>query len=306
MVMGNTGVGNIYNIILNSNDSIELPQNAEEAIESAKESLSFLTEFKELIQSKIYLVAFSLILLVLGWYMINLLCRIVRKTLERSKLDDSVTGFIYSFVKIGLRVILFVIIITTLGVDMTSIIALLTSAAIAVGLALQGSLANLAGGLLLLVMKPFKVGDYIDDGNGHEGTVTSIEVIYTRLRTIDNQVIWIPNGKLADSTIRNSTQLGYRLIDIVVGIDYTEDIDKIRGLLLQTAEDCDLIVKTLDQPPVVFVQEFTASSIDVVLRVQCTAVHYLDAKRELLEMIKKKFDENSVSIPYDHLDVHLY
>jgi small conductance mechanosensitive channel len=200
----------------------DLSDSAEQLQETVKESLDILSQLKDALTGKVYLLIAALIILIVGWYLINIICHIVRRSLDRSKLDDSVSGFIYSFVKIGLRILLFVIVITTLGVNMTSIVAILTSAALAIGLALQGSLANFAGGILLLVMKPFKVGDYINDGNGHEGTVTAIEVIYTRLQTIDNQMIWIPNGVLANSTIKNSTQSGDRLIDFTVGIGYDE------------------------------------------------------------------------------------
>lgn len=281
----------------------DLADSAQQLQETVKESLDILTQLKEALAGKIYLFIAALIILAIGWYLINIICHIVRRSLDRSKLDDSVSGFIYSFVKIGLRILLFVIVITTLGVNMTSIVALFTSAALAIGLALQGSLANFAGGILLLVMKPFKVGDYINDGNGHEGTVTAIEVIYTQLKTIDNQMIWIPNGVLANSTIKNSTQSGDRLIDFTVGIGYDENIDRIRELLLRAASHCKYVRH--DEEPFVFVQEFASSSVLMTLRVMVNPPDYLMAKWFIQEEIKKIFDAEGVVIPYEHMDVSI-
>ncbi len=280
-----------------------LSGSAEQLQETVKESLDILAQLKEALTGKMYLLIVSLIILVIGWNLINFVCHIVRKSLDRSRLEDSVSGFIFSFVKIGLRILLFIVIIATLGVNMTSIVALFTSAALAIGLALQGSLANFAGGILILVMKPFVVGDYINDGNGHEGTVTAIEVIYTRLLTIDNQTIWIPNGKLADSTIRNSTQSGSRLIDFTVSIGYDEDIDRIRPLLLKAAANCEYVRH--DQEPFVFVQEFASSSVLMTLRVMVNPADYLTVKYFIQEEIKKIFDAEGVTIPYEHMDVNI-
>ena len=291
------------NILFTAAVAEDLAGSTEQLQESVRESLDILTQLKDAFSGKIYLLIVALIILVIGWYLINIVCHIVKRSLEKSKLDDSVSGFINSFVKIGLRILLFIVIITTLGVNMTSIVALFTSAALAIGLALQGSLANFAGGILILVLKPFTVGDYINDGNGHEGTVTGIEVVYTRLLTVDNQTIWIPNGVLANSTIQNSSQSGRRYLDFTVGIGYDEDIDRIRPLLLQAAEHCQYVRH--DEAPFVFVKEFASSSVNMTLRVLISPSDYWPTRFFIQEEIKKIFDAEGVVIPYEHMDVSI-
>lgn len=291
------------NMLFTAAAAEDLAGSAEQLQESVKESLDILTQLKDAFSGKIYLLIVALIILIVGWYLINIVCHIVRRSLDRSRLDDSVSGFIYSFVKIGLRILLFVVVITTLGVNMTSIVALFTSAALAIGLALQGSLANFAGGILILVLKPFTVGDYINDGNGHEGTVTGIEVVYTRLLTVDNQTIWIPNGVLANSTIQNSSQSGRRYLDFTVGIGYDEDIDRIRPLLLMAAERCQYVRR--DEAPIVFVKEFASSSVNMTLRVLINPSDYWPTRFFIQEEIKKIFDAEGVVIPYEHMDVSI-
>ena len=187
--------------------------------------------------------------------------------------------------------------------DTTSLIALLTSASLAIGLAVQGSLANFAGGVLLLIMKPFVVGDYIDDGNGHEGTVISIEIIYTRLLTANNEMVCIPNGKLADSPVTNLTNQESRRIDFPVSISYDENIDRVRTVLLNVASECQTLSKTHES--LVFVQDFDSSSVRVVLRVWAITDKYWETRFEIREAIKKAFDAEGIEIPYDHMDVNL-
>lgn len=248
-------------------------------------------------------IVFALIVLIVGWWIVNLLSSFLKSALIRSRIDESSTGFINSIAKYLMRILLFVIVISKLGVDMTSVVAILTSAALAVGLALQGSLSNIAGGLLILVMKPFKVGDYIDDGTGHEGIVLSIEMMYTRLQTVDNRVIWIPNGTLANSSITNLTSQSTRKIDFETGIAYDEDIDNVRQVLLSTASASSHVLD--ETPPEVFVKEFQKSSVLIVLRVSVSSNDYWPARRALQEEIKKAFDKNGISIPYEHLSIDI-
>ena len=230
-------------------------------------------------------------------------CKIVRHSLDKTRLDASVTSFINSLTKFGLRTLLAIIVINKLGVDTTSLIALLTSASLAIGLAVQGSLANFAGGVLLLIMKPFVVGDYINDGNGHEGTVISIEIIYTRLLTANNEMVCIPNGKLADSPVTNLTNQESRRIDFPVSISYDENIDRVRTVLLNVASECQTLSKTHES--LVFVQDFDSSSVRVVLRVWAITDKYWETRFEIREAIKKAFDAEGIEIPYDHMDVNL-
>lgn len=167
----------------------------------------------------------------IGVQLIGFLRRILKKTLTRSHIDEGAVHFIDSFVKFGLYFVLILMIASSMGVDAASILAILGSASVAVGLAIQGSLSNFAGGVLLLVLKPFVAGDYIKDGLGNEGTVDAVDIFYTQIITPENKVIVLPNGTLANGTITNYTKCSERRIDIPVGIAYEEDIQKAREVI---------------------------------------------------------------------------
>lgn len=276
---------------------------AEDLVQSAEVSVDYLEKVIDYIIDKAHILISALIILIVGYYICKFIRKFVRNTLERSKVDSSVAGFINSLTKYGLYILLAIIVVTQLGVDATSIIALISTASLAIGLALQGCLSNFAGGVLILIMKPFTVGDYINDGNGHEGTVTAIEIIYTRLVTADNQAICIPNGKLADSTITNVTHQTTRRADFEVGIDYGENIDKVRNVLLKVAEQSTY--PNPENPPQVFVSSFDSSSVKVVLRIWCATENYWPARFEIQEAIKKAFDAEQINIPYEHMDVNI-
>ena len=262
---------------------------ASDLAETAEQSIDYLQKIVDYMISKAHILISALIILIVGWYLTKFICKLVRHSLDKTRLDASVTSFI--------------IVINKLGVDTTSLIALLTSASLAIGLAVQGSLANFAGGVLLLIMKPFVVGDYIDDGNGHEGTVMSIEIIYTRLLTANNEMVCIPNGKLADSSVTNLTHQENRRLDFPVSISYDENIDRVRTVLLKVAAGCQTLSKSKE--PFVFVDDFDSSSIRVVLRVWALTDKYWDTRFEIREAIKKTFDAEGIEIPYDHMDVNL-
>ena len=271
--------------------------------QTAQESVSYLTKFKDLLVDKAQVLVVALIIFIVGWYVVKAVCRLIARALEKSSLDESVVSFLNSVIKILLRVLLVIMVITKLGVDMTSIIALITSASLAVGLAIQGSLANFAGGIMLLITKPFKVGDYIDDGNGHEGTVTAIEMIHTRIHTVDNRAIWIPNGKLADAPITNVTQEATRGIDFALAVRYETDIDKVRAILLETAGGCSYVHQ--DPAPSVFVDSLADGAVNIVLRLTCGTGDYWPCKNDMQEKIKKALDQNRIELPYQHIEVNI-
>ena len=260
-----------------------------------------LDKVKDMLLDKVQTLVIALIILVIGWFIVKYVCKIIDRALRKSGVDPSVAGFVNSLAKFGLLALLAIVVVSKLGVDMTSIIALLTSAALAVGLALQGSLANFAGGVLILVLKPFKVGDFIDDGAGHEGMVTSIEIIYTRLLTPDNKVICIPNGALANSAIVNVTHEDDRRHDIAVSVTYGEDIEHIRQLLLDIAASSRFV--TTKEKPMVFVSAFTDTSVTVVLRLWCKTSQYWDALFDVQEKIRKTFDAEHINVPHNKVDV---
>jgi len=245
----------------------------------------------------------AIIILAAGWWVVNLICKLMQRWLSKSKLDAGAASFISSMIKYALRILLFIVVISKLGVDMTSIVAVFTSAALAVGLALQGSLANIAGGLLILITKPFRVGDYIDDSAGHEGTVRSLDLIYTQLLTVDNKTVWIPNGTLANSSISNLSDQPIRKIDFNLHIEYDQDIDTVREVLLDVAAKSEFVER--EPEPQVLVKEFESSSVLILLRIGCRPENYWSAKFEVQEAVKKAFDASGIKIPYDHLDVSI-
>ena len=276
---------------------------ASDLAETAEQSIDYLQKIVDYMISKAHILISALIILIVGWYLTKFICKLVRHSLDKTRLDASVTSFINSLTKFGLRALLAIIVINKLGVDTTSLIALLTSASLAIGLAVQGSLANFAGGVLLLIMKPFVVGDYIDDGNGHEGTVMSIEIIYTRLLTANNEMVCIPNGKLADSPVTNLTHQENRRLDFPVSISYDENIDRVKAVLLEAAHKSSFVLE--DRDCTVFVANFDPSAVKITLRFWVKSEEYWNAKWEMQETIKKYFDENHISMPYDQLDVHV-
>lgn len=240
----------------------------------------------------------------IGVQLISLLRKLLKNALGRSHVDEAAIHFIDSFVKFGLYFVLILTIASGLGVDAASILAILGSASVAVGLAVQGSLSNFAGGVLLLTLKPFLAGDYIKDGLGNEGTVEAIDVFYTQLVTPDNKVVVLPNGTLANGTITNFTRCRERRIDIPVGIAYGEDIDAARAVLLKVMmEDKDVIA---DKDRIVFVDSLGESSVN--LNVRCWALQndYWETKWRLTEQVKKALDEAGISIPFPQVDVHCY
>ncbi len=240
---------------------------------------------------------------VIGWYIIKLIIHWVRTLLKKSSLDDSVSGFLTSVIASSLKVILIITIIGIMGIPMSSIVAVIGSAGLAIGLALQGCLTNFAGGVLILIMKPFKVGDYIIDSSGNEGTVTAIDIIYTKLVTPDNRAVTIPNGTLANNTVTNTTREPFRRLDFNVSISYDEDIDRVKMVLYEVASSCEQLLK--DRECTVFVNSFDPSAVSMVLRFWVESDKYWPSKWETQEKIKKSFDSHHISIPFDQLDVHV-
>ncbi|HIQ98276.1 MAG TPA: mechanosensitive ion channel [Candidatus Scybalocola faecavium] len=245
----------------------------------------------------------AVIVAVIGWYLIKFLCRWIHKLLVKSNLDDGISGFLSSVIKAILTCLLVVIVIGILGIPMSSVVALVGSAGLAIGLALQGCLTNFSGGVLILIVKPFKVGDYIIDGSGNEGTVTAIDIIYTKLLTSDNRSVTIPNGTLANSTIINTTRELFRRVDFNVSISYDEDIDRVKSVLLETAHTSGFALE--DKDCIAFVASFDPSAVKITLRFWVKSEDYWNTKWTMQELIKKRFDENKISIPYDQLDIHV-
>ncbi len=244
----------------------------------------------------------SLIILIIGNKLINLLVKYLKKEHKFGKLDASVKSFLISFASIALKVILFITILSILGIPMTSLITLLGSAAVAIGLALQGGLSNLAGGVMLLIFKPFKVGDYIETSN-HEGYVKSITLFYTSITTIDNRVIQIPNGNLSNSAITNYSTMKTRMINTIISVSYNSDIDKVKKVINDVIMNLDLVLK--DEAIIVRLKAHNTSSLDFTVRFWVNTSDYWEAYFSFMENVKKSFNKNKIEIPYPQMDVHI-
>lgn len=247
-------------------------------------------------------VLLALIVFVVGVWLIRLIRKIIHKTFLKANADKGVAQFTESFVRIALYVVLILGIASTFGLDATSVVAVLGSAGVAIGLALQGSLSNFAGGILILLIKPFVNGDYIV-ACGEEGTVTNIDMCYTKLTTADERIVVLPNGTLANTTIVNNTTTPNRRVDFIVSVAYDTDIKLAKKLILGVVNNEEVVLKERDI--VVYVSELAAHSIDIGVRFYTTNADYLGSKSIVLENIKEVFDKNNIEIPYQQLDVHM-
>ena len=249
-------------------------------------------------------VLLAIVVFAIGTNVIKVIRKIVRRSLERSSADEGVEQFIDSMLKIGLYIVLVMIVAGMVGIQTTSIVAVVGSAGVAVGLALQGSLSNFAGVVLILLLKPFKVGDYIVDcADNNEGTVMQIQVFYTKLLTIDNKEILIPNGTLMNSSIINATGQTERRIDILVGIAYDADLKTAKQCIEQLIAKEEKVLK--EKPVDIFVNSLSDSAVELGLHVWVATQDYWSVRWRLTENIKLAFDEQGIEIPFNQLSVHI-
>lgn len=249
-------------------------------------------------------VVIALIMLFIGSKLIKLVRRILEKTLKKTRAELGVIQFLDAVVKISLYVVLFLVIANNFGFDATGVVAILGSAGVTLGLALQGSLSNLAGGVLILILKPFRVNDYIkEDSHGNEGTVKEIGIFYTKLETVDRKIVVLPNGALANNSITNYSTSKYRRIDVAVGISYNADIKKAKEILTDIINNDEDIVK--EQPISVFVDSLGSSEVVLGMRGFCLNSKYWDTRWRLIEKVKLNFDSENIEIPFNQLTVHL-
>jgi small conductance mechanosensitive channel len=245
----------------------------------------------------------ALVTLVIGLWVIKLVVKGVNKGMERSSIDISLRKFLASLVGMGLKALLFISVIQMVGVQMTSFVAILGAAGLAVGLSLQGSLANFAGGVLILLFKPFKIGDFIE-AQGHTGSVKIISIFTTVLTTPDNKTIIIPNGNLSNSSITNYSTEPTRRVDMKFGIGYDDDIAKARAVMTKIAESDSRVLK--DPAPQISVSEHGDSSVNFVFRCWVNAADYWGVFFDVQEKVKLEFDQAGVSIPFPQMDVHMH
>ena len=281
---------------------------------SVKQSLKDILNFKEYLTEQLpaltgfcIKVVLSIIVFFVGRRIISWIVNIMRKSLERANIDAGVVQFISSAGKAVLYMLLIFNIAISLGVKESSVAALLGTAGVTVGLALQGGLANLAGGVLLLIFKPFVVGDYIiqDQANGCEGTVAKIEICYTTLLSIDNKKIVVPNGTLSNSTIINVTAKENRKLEIKVGISYDADIRKAKKVIEDILK-ADPDTRSDNSEMVVFVDSLADSAVIIGLRVWVPTDAYWKTKWRLNQRIKEEFDAKGITIPYNQMEVYVH
>ncbi|MCM1044381.1 MAG: mechanosensitive ion channel [Candidatus Gastranaerophilales bacterium] len=249
-------------------------------------------------------ILFAVVFFLVGVQLVKLVGKFLRKSMERAGAETGVTQFVGSFVKTALYVLLVFLLASYFGVDAASIVALLGSAGVAIGLAVQGSLSNLAGGVLILLLKPFVVGDYIcESATGREGTVSEIQIFYTKLMTPDNKIIVLPNGGLANTSIVNVTAAHIRRMDLTVGISYRSDLLRAKEALLEVLESDEKVMK--DKERLVFVDDLAASAVNLGVRCWFRNEDYWEGKWRVTENCKLALDAAGVEIPYQQLDVHL-
>ena len=246
----------------------------------------------------------ALIVLIVGLIVIKWLTKGIVKMMKKGKVNESLIPFLKSLTNILLKVMLIISVMGMVGIQMTSFIAVLGAAGLAVGLALQGTLQNFAGGVMILLFKPYEVGNFIE-GAGHMGSVKEIQIFTTILLTPDNRKVIIPNSPLATGAIINYSAMPTRRIDFSFGIGYNDDIDKAKGILLKMAEEDERVLKE-ENPPTVVVEALADSSVNLKLRVWVKSENYWAFFTDTNENTKKQFDAAGISIPYPQQDVHLY
>ena len=252
--------------------------------------------------TSIFKILLAVAILIVGSKSIKLLLRLLNKSRGYTGLDESVRSFLNSFIRVVLYAVLYITAATALGVPETSLVTALASCGLAVGLALQGSLSNFAGGIMILIFKPFKIGDYIVSGE-FEGTVREINVLYTVIITIDNCKVTIPNGSISNAPVTDVTGLPTRRMDIPVGIAYAADIDKALSALLGVAADENNVLKS--PIPEAMVDSLGDSSVNLILRVWVATENYWDVRYRLTKRVKETFDRNGIEIPFPQMDVHV-
>jgi len=245
----------------------------------------------------------AIAILVLGRIGVGIITSIIGKVMQRASIDDTLTKFFTSVTRIALMVFVVIAALNSLGFQTASIIAVIGAAGLAVGFALQGSLANFASGVMLIIFRPFKKGDYVEAG-GAAGTIETIHIFHTVMRTPDNKRVIIPNGSITSNNIINYSAEEKRRIDLVFGIGYGDDIKKAKDILMRLMAEDERVLK--DPAPVVAVSELADSSVNFAVRPWVATADYWGVFFDLTEKVKLTFDQEGISIPFPQNDVHLF
>ena len=245
---------------------------------------------------------FGVIFLSIGWKVINKTLKRIRRILESKSADPTITRFLDNVMNVTLKTVLIIIILQYIGVNLTGLTTIVASAGVALSLALKGSLANLAGGVIILVARPFNVGDFIETTE-HSGVVEKISIFYTYLVTFDNKQILIPNGILTDSSIVNYSSKEIRRVDITFSVSYEGDVIRVKNVLINILKNNELV---LEEPEFfVGISMHGDSAINFIVKAWCKTEDYWTIYYDLLETVKIKFDEEGISIPYPQMDLHV-
>lgn len=282
----------------------EITDNLNQAVKNANNFIDSLEGYLPKIISFGINVCIAIVIFAVGKIVINILMKLVKKFFQKANIEISVQKFLVSLVRAVLYFVLFIILCNQVGIQTTSFVALLSTASLTIGLALQGSFSNFAGGVLILLIKPFKVGDYIIDGSSKtEGTVQKIDLFYTMIVTPDNKLITIPNGNLSNTHITNASAFEKRRVDITVGISYESDMElakqTVRAVGIQEP------ARLAEEDVFVGIKALAESEVTIVLRVWVKTEDYWDAYFRMNEQLKRELDKAGIEIPYNQLDVHV-
>lgn len=245
----------------------------------------------------------ALITLIIGWIIIGWINRIVRKTMDKRGMDASLKPFIGSIITVGMKILLLLSVAAMFGIKTTSFVAIFGALAFAIGMALQGSLGHFASGIMILIFRPFKVGDLVEIGGGKVGQVEKIEVFNTIMKTLDNKRVIVPNNLVTNNIITNISGQKIIGVEMTFGIAYGDDIDKAKELILEVGKECPYILK--DPAQGVVVAELADSSVNLATRPFCKSEHYWTTFFYMQENVKKAFDRQGINIPFPQMDVHM-
>ncbi len=271
-----------------------------DAVQTAK---PYLNKAIELVMEYGPKLILAILVLIIGMWIIKGIKKLVKKTLQKGHVEISLQKFLVSMITVLLKVLLLISVASMVGIATTSFIAILGAATFAIGLALQGSMSNFAGGVLILLLKPFKVGDTIE-AQGFLGKVHEIQIFNTIMKTFDNKMIFIPNGTLSNGNITNYSREPIRRVDMTFGIGYGDDIKKTKEVLTRLIQEDSRILK--DPAPLIAVSNLGDSSVDFAVKVWCDNKEYWSVFYDMQEKVKLTFDLENISIPFPQTDVHLF
>ena len=246
----------------------------------------------------------ALLIYLIGSWMIRMIKKLVEKAFKKRNMEASLQHFLLNIVSWGLNILLFIVVVTQLGVHTSAFVAMIGAASLALGLALQGSLTNFAGGILILLLKPFKIGDFISTNSGASGTVDAIDIFQTKLITPQNQLIVIPNGVVSNNSITNFTQLGTRRTSLDIGVAYDADLRKTKDILMNVIRGNQYAL-TMPAPQVV-VTELGESAVNLSIRVSTATENFWAMNEELIIGCKEALDKAGIGIPFPQRDIHVY